>query len=170
MKVRQIALMALALMLAGPTLAKSKDKALPPYILQAHTVAVMIDPSCGGGCGGSAGEPGRAKRCGDGARELGEFQPVMGATGADLIIVIRRGTWTAGGCDDQRSATEQSSGGDQSDGQWGELGRNGRPPIGRRSERPLERSLRSLRVRNLQTEIGGTDDSFVVFDGTVRSR
>ena len=47
MKMRWIALMAAAVMLTMPVMAKSKDKALPSYILTARTVAVVIDPSAG---------------------------------------------------------------------------------------------------------------------------
>ena len=47
MKRRLSMLVTVGLLAAAPVLAKSKDKNLPPYVLQAHTVAVVIDPNSG---------------------------------------------------------------------------------------------------------------------------
>src|ERR1700692_3768048 len=91
MKKHLLALLAVGLLAAVPVLAKSKDKTLPPFILQAHTVAVIIDPAAG-----VDPEDPQANRVAQRDVETalmnwGRFQRVMGPQGADLIIVIRRG-------------------------------------------------------------------------------
>ncbi len=54
-------LVTMGLLVVGPALAKSKDKPLPPYILQAHTVAVIIDPTAGIDPEDPQAEPNRAE-------------------------------------------------------------------------------------------------------------
>jgi hypothetical protein len=87
-----------AAMVAGlllPSLALAKDKAkstLPTYVLQAHTVAIVIDPSAGV----SLDDP-RANEVAQRDVEMaflnwGRYQPVLSGQSADLVIVVRRGT------------------------------------------------------------------------------
>jgi hypothetical protein len=168
MQKRLSALFAVGLLMTVPVLAKEKkEKVLPPYILQARTVAVMVDPSAG-----IDPEDPRANQVAQRDVETalmnwGRFQPAIGATGADLIIVIRRGhgrmvdstisdprqnnragvinpTDNGIGVGAQRG-TQPNMGGSDSSGQ--------RPPQGQTSQP--------------QMEIGGVDDSFTVFDGKV---
>jgi hypothetical protein len=91
MKMRVLA--AVGLLVASSGFAKDKaKKTLPPYVLAATTVAVVIDPE--------AGEPladPRANRVAQKDVETallnwGRFQTVMGIQEADLVIVVRRGT------------------------------------------------------------------------------
>lgn len=163
MRMRRIALMALALMLAGPTLAKSKDKALPPYILQAHTVAVMIDPSAEVDVKDPRANQVAQKDVETALANWGRFQPVIGATGADLIIVIRKG---------HRRLVDATIPNPQQNNQAGVINptdngvmlggqRPGGGPSGPRTQYPQSQTPQP------QTEIGGTNDSFAVFDGKV---
>lgn len=89
-------IMLLALLL--PTLGSAKDKkgktptTLPPYVLQARTVAVIIDPEAG-----ESIEDPQANRVAQHDVETallnwGRYQPIMSSREADLIIVVRRGT------------------------------------------------------------------------------
>src|SRR5260370_13484947 len=91
MRNRLYGLSRMGLLMAVPVLGKSKDKTLPPYILQAHTVAGIIDPAAG-----IDPEDPQANRVAQHDVETalmnwGRFERVMGPQGADLIIVIRRG-------------------------------------------------------------------------------
>jgi hypothetical protein len=144
MKKHLLALLAAGLLAAVPVLAKSKDKTLPPYILQAHTVAVIIDPAAG-----VDPEDPQANRIAQRDVETalmnwGRFERVMGPQGADLIIVIRKGHG--------RLANATIS--DPMQPTMGDPGSAGPPSQQRPTTQP-------------QLEIGGTEDSFVVFDGTV---
>jgi hypothetical protein len=161
-------LVTVGLLAAAPVLAKSKDKTLPPYILQAHTVAVIIDPAAG-----VDPEDPQANRVAQSDVETalmnwGRFQRVMGTQGADLIIVIRRGHGrlvdgtiadpTQNNRPGAINATDNGMGvGVQNPSRQPNMGDpNG--PGSQTQPRP---------AAHPQMEIGGGDDSFVVFDGTV---
>jgi hypothetical protein len=156
------------LLMAVPVLAKSKDKTLPLYILQAHTVAVIIDPSAG-----VDPEDPQANRVAQHDVETalmnwGRFQRVMGPQGADLIIVIRKGhgrlvdATITDPMQNNRpgaiNATDNGIGvGVQNPSRQPNMGDpNSAGP--QTQPRPTTRP---------QMEIGGADDSFEVFDGTV---
>jgi hypothetical protein len=168
MKRHLSALLAVGLLAAVPVLAKSKDKTLPPYILQAHTVAVLIDPAAG-----MDPEDPQANRIAQRDVETalmnwGRFERVMGPQGADLIIVIRKGhgrlvdaTISDPMQNNRPGAVNPTDNGIGAGAQnlgrqptMGDPGGTGPPSQQRPTTQP-------------QLEIGGTEDSFVVFDGTV---
>lgn len=89
---RRLSVLVVLGLLAVAAFAKNKkDKVLPDYILNAHTVAVLIDPEAGM----SADDPREnlvaQKDVETALLYWGRFVPVMNAQGADLIVVIRRG-------------------------------------------------------------------------------
>jgi hypothetical protein len=168
MRKRLFALSTMGLLMAVPVLAKSKDKTLPPYILQAHTVAVLIDPSAG-----MDPEDPQANRIAQNDVETalmnwGRFQRVMGTQGADLIIVIRRGhrrlvdaTITDPMQNNRPGAINATDNGIG----VGTQTPNRQPNMGDSNGAGQQSQQRP--TTQPQMEIGGTDDSFVVFDGTV---
>jgi hypothetical protein len=168
MKKHIFALVTVGLLAATPVLAKSKDKTLPPYILQAHTVAVIIDPTAG-----IDPEDPQANRIAQSDVETalmnwGRFQRVMGPQGADLIVVIRKGhrrlvdATISDPMQNNRpgaiNATDNGIG-------VGVQNPNRQPGMGDPTGTGQQTQPRP--TTQPQMEIGGTDDSFVVFDGTV---
>jgi len=168
MQKRLNALLTVGLLMAVSVLAKSKDKTLPPYILQAHTVAVIIDPAAG-----IDPEDPQANRVAQHDVETalmnwGRFERVMGPQGADLIIVIRRGhrrlvdaTISDPSQNNRPGAINPTDNGmgvgvqnPNRQPNMGDANGTGAPTPPRPYPQP-------------QMEIGGSDDSFVVFDGTV---
>jgi len=155
------------LLIAGTALAKGKsEKVLPPYILTARTVAVMVDPSAGIDPEDPRANQVAQKDVETALLNWGRFQPQIGTEGADLIIVIRRGhgrlvdTTISDPRQNNRpgviNPTDNGIGvGAQRGPQPNPGGNfpNGGPP---QSQSPQP-----------QTEIGGTEDSFTVFDGKV---
>jgi hypothetical protein len=169
MKMRWIALMAAAVMLAAPVLAKSKDKALPPYILTARTVAVVIDPSAGIDPDDPRANQVAQKDVETALMNWGRFQPVMSPEGADLVIVIRKGhkRLVDETIPDSRqnnragvmNPTDSGIGAGAQRGQQPSLGTQdgtGRYPQGQTPQ---------SQVPQPQMEIGGPEDSFIVLDG-----
>ncbi len=166
------------LLVAVPVLAKGKgDRALPPYILAAHTVAVVVDPLAGVDLEDPRANQVAQKDVETALLNWGRFQPVIGAAGADLIIVIRRGhgrlvdatigdsrqnnragvinpTDDGIGIGAQRG-TPPPPGGTDNPGQRYPPGQN--PP----GQAPLPQGAHP------EVEVGGADDSFAVFDGKV---
>jgi hypothetical protein len=156
-------LLTMALLITMPGLAKSKDKALPTYILEARTVVVVIDP----GAGIDLENP-RANQVAQADVEAalgnwGRFRPVIGNAPpeADLIIVIRKGNGRLvnSTINDPRQADRAGA----INNQGGMGAQNGRPPV--QGGPPYGSDFPQGRPLEHQTEIGGTDDSFVVFDG-----
>ena len=75
------------------TLATAKDKkpTVPPYILSAHTVRVIVEP----GAGMDVEEPRANQTAQDDVEKAliqwGRFEPVMQDSPADLVITVRKG-------------------------------------------------------------------------------
>jgi hypothetical protein len=90
---RLVASMAGLLLVSSVVFAKDKQKAtLPYYVLQARTVAVVIDPNAG-----ISPEDPQANQVAQRDVETallnwGRFQTTLAIPNADLVIVIRRGT------------------------------------------------------------------------------
>jgi hypothetical protein len=168
MQKRLSTLLTVGLLVAVPVLAKSKDKVLPPYILQAHTVAVIVDPSAG-----IDAEDPQANRVAQNDVEAalmnwGRFQRVMGPQGADLIIVIRRGHGRLVNATISDPMQNNRPGAiNPTDNGIGVSAQNPsrQPNMGDANGTGQQSQPRP--TTQPQMEIGGTDDSFVVFDGTV---
>lgn len=159
------------LLIAGPVLAKSKgDKVLPPYILTAHTVAVVIDPSAGIDPEDPRANEVARKDVETALLNWGRFVPVMNPEGADLVIVIRKGhgrlvdsTISDPGQNNRPGLITPIDNG------VGLGAQNGRPPSNTGGGPPIGGGPTYPQSPRPQTEIGGADDSFLVFDGKVAS-
>ncbi len=136
--------------------AKDKTKnTLPPYVLQAHTVAVTIDPKAEI----SIDDP-RANQVAQQDVEAaflkwGRFEPISDVKAADLIVVVHRGNPRL--MDDSIPDPRQNIGVD---------------PINRGPQRGSQPDLpgqpgpgSSQQGPHSQTDIGAAEDSFAVFKG-----
>ena len=179
-------LLTVGLLAAVPVLAKSKDKTLPPYILQARTVAVVIEPLAGNDPGDPRANQVAQKDVETALLNWGRFQPVIGTEAADLIIVIRRGhgrlvdaTITDPRQNDRAGVINPTDNGVGVGAQHGTpppLGGSGSPGQYPQSQYPQSQYPQGQsypgqtpqpQMPHPEMEIGGATDSFAVFDGKV---
>jgi hypothetical protein len=169
MRRRVSAAIALGLVVVSGALAKGafaknkNEKVLPAYILNAHTVAVIIDPSAGVSVDDPRANEVARKDVETALLNWGRYTPVISSQGADLIIVIRKGHGRM--VDDTISMPPQD---------------NNRPA----TVNPMDRGIsvaaqhptqpgtgsgaQDASSAHPQMEVGATDDSFVVHEGDRR--
>jgi hypothetical protein len=139
--------------------AKQKDQ-LPAYVLKAHTVAVIIDPSAGT----SATSPLANKKAQDDVEQAlmkwGRLSLVLDPQSADLVIVIRKGAGklvqpTIGGLptNDRPVIVQQTDNSARIGGQKGRAPGNPQQPL------PQDTSP------SPQVEMAPPDDMFSVYEG-----
>lgn len=145
----------------------AKDKrVLPPYVLNAHTVAVVVDPSAGI----SADDP-RANQVAQKDVETalmawGRWVPVIGTEGADLLIVVKRGhgRMAEATISDPRQ-NDRAGVINPRDGEIGVGVQHGQQPPLTGGSAPLGSQDGSARGAHPQAEIGGVEDEFTVHQG-----
>ena len=168
MRARSIALLsALVVLVSAFGFAKGKDKnILPPSVLRARTVSVIIDPAAGI----DPEDPNAnqiARRDVEAALlRWGRLEPAVAGQSADLIVVVRRGH--------QRPVSETMPDPRQND-RIGAInqtdnvtqigGHQGNPNSNPQSQGP--QANRFPQSTNPQLELGGQDDSFSVYDGSI---
>jgi hypothetical protein len=158
----------LSLLVAVPLFAKSKDKTLPPYILQAHTVAVIVAPATDIDPEDPQSNMMAQKDVEAALTKWGRFQPVNTTLGADLIIVVQKGharpvdsTLSDPRVNQPPGTYPSNSGGGAGAQPNGRLPTMGGQPQSQATPPP---------VPQVPTEVGKTDDSFEVFDGRADRR
>lgn len=169
---RRIVLLLIASVWLVPCgVAKDKNKnRLPPYVLSAHTVAVIIDPSAGMSIDDPQANRVAQKDVEEALINWGRLEPILSTSTADLIIVVRKGSGRMvnqtisdprqngrpGSIDQSGNSTSIGAQHGQQPGLAGDAGSGpGTGPGmggGMGGPRP-------------QTEIGEADDSFVVYEG-----
>jgi hypothetical protein len=164
MTVRMRVLPLLVLLSASLTLADGKKKVLlPAYVLQARTVYVLIDPMAGTSMTSPLANKTALEDVEKALMKWGRFSLVTETQTADLIITVRKGSGkivdrTIGGePTNDRPVVVQAT-----DESIRVGAHRGRPPdaaqTGQIGSQP-----------HPQTEVGPTDDVFVVYQGQVAS-
>jgi len=146
------------------TLAKDKNKnVLPAYVLNAHTVLVMIEPDAGAPITDLTGNKKALDEVERAISKWGWLTPVQDAQTADLIITIRKGhdrmvePTIGGGPINDRPVVVQST-----DSSVRVAGRGRQPDSSADpANGPQNPSVHP------QTEIGSANDSFTVYQGKV---
>ena len=106
MRIRSIALV-IALFAGSFALAKGKKDILPPYVLTAQTVSVVIDPDSGIDPDDPRANEIARKDVEAAILKWGRLEPIIAGQPADLIIVIRRGQKRTGQRDHPRRSPER---------------------------------------------------------------
>jgi hypothetical protein len=142
--------------------AKDKTKSiLPAYVLNAHTVAIIIDPHAGISVDDPQANQIAQKDVEAALLRWGRLEPVPTTEGADLIIVVRKGNGHL--TDETMHGAPQNNrpGGINSSGNGASMPQHGipqgvseTPGMGQGEEGPRP-----------QMEIGDAADSFTVFQG-----
>jgi hypothetical protein len=155
----------LLLVVGAFAFAKNKsDKSLPPYIVNAHTVAVMIDPNAGLSVEDPRANEVARKDVETALLNWGRFLPMTGTQGADLIIVVRKGhaktvdDTVVGPPQNNRPGTISPMDNGVSVGMQ----------HGTQAGVPDASSQAGSGSPHTQMEVGSVDDSFVVYDGAIR--
>lgn len=159
---RASALLGLTLLV---TFGFAKDKTkniLPAYVLNAHTVAIIIDPHASISIDDPQANQMAQKDVEAALLRWGRFEPVPTTQGADLIIVVRKGNGHL--TDETIHGAPQNNrpGGIGSSGNGGSTGPQHGVPQGVSETPGLGQGDEGPRP---QMEIGDTADSFTVFQG-----
>lgn len=143
-------------------LAKEKQKTtISPIILAAHTVQVMVDPDAGISPEDPLANQTARKDVETALANWGRFQTNIGGQPSDLIVVVRRGhdrvadaTISDPRQNDRAGAINPLDNGIQIGARQGQ-------PNDPATGRPI-----SSNTPATQAEVGSSDDSFAVYDGT----
>lgn len=159
-----LSLTAFCSLLVSTAVAKGPKPILPPYVLQARTVAVMIDP----GAGIDLHDPNAnqtAQRDVEAAIQTwGRFEVVLSPVQADLVIVLRKGLGklaTETTSDPRQNSRPGSV--TQTPGEISIGAQHGTPPPG--SNRQPGTIPSQAGTAQPQAEIGRVNDSFLVYEG-----
>jgi hypothetical protein len=145
-------------LLATCGFAKDKTKnILPAYVLQAKTVAVVIDPNAGISIDDPRANEVAQKDVEAAFLKWGRFNPVSDPKSADLIVTVRKGN---GRLMDEGLPDIRQNGGINPDNRGGPIG----PPRGSQPDQSPDPGLGSSR-QSSQTGMGDTGDLFSVFKG-----
>jgi hypothetical protein len=146
-------------------LAKEPGLILPPYVLQARTVAVMIDPEAGIDLHDPNANQNAQRDVEAALQKWGRFQVVLSPQQADLVIVLSKGLGklaaetTSDPRQNSRPGSVTSTPGSISVGvQHGQPP----PPSGQQPGMPQTSGQTSGQP---QAEIGRVNDSFLVYEG-----
>jgi hypothetical protein len=145
-------------LLATCAFAKDKTKnILPAYVLQAKTVAVVIDPSAGISIDDPRANEMAQKDVEAAFLKWGRFEPVSDRKTADLIVMVRKGNRHL--MDETIPDPRQNNGINP-----GNRGGSSGPPRGSPPDLAGDPGLGSSR-QSPQTGIGNEEDLFSVFKG-----
>ncbi len=166
---RKLIPVAIASALFATTIGFAKDKAksqVSPYVVSAQTVAVVIDPKAGVTIEDPRANEVAQKDVETALLNWGRFRVMTGTPGADLIIVVRRGhgKLVDETISDPRQNNRSGVINPTNDGIM--IGAQ----HGRQPQLSSDTSMVSAEGRpHAQTEIGGEEDSFLVFRGDVEN-
>jgi len=164
MKAYASTLVVVGLLLVVPGFAKDKSKPMMPlYVLQARTVAVLIDPDAGASITDPQENLTAQRDVETALLNWGRYQPQIATQDADLVIVIRRGhgklispTIRSPRLGNRTGVIEPTDSGINVGAQSGQ---------GPRTSPPGQTPDESPRIQN---EAGSPDDYFAVYDGQVQ--
>jgi len=86
-----VVMVALGAMLPASAREKDNTRMMPPYILRARTVAILIDPAAAVSLRDPNGNQTARKDVETALLKWGRFEPILDARDADLVILIRKG-------------------------------------------------------------------------------
>ena len=163
MRPRLMVLLGAAALLACGTSANDKKKpTLPATVLNARTVAVIIDPDAGVSPDAPLANRTAAEDVEKALEKWGRFKPVMSGMNSDIVIVIRKGngklvqpTIHGKTAPNDRPVIIQPN---DTGGRIG--GQQGRAPTDPHADPQGDKPGEGVGV-------GASEDSFVVYDGTV---
>ncbi|MES1258926.1 MAG: hypothetical protein ABUS51_10865 [Acidobacteriota bacterium] len=163
-RIAKLGWLSVACLALTPAFAKSDKPVVPSYLLDAHTVAVVIDPNAGI----SPGDPNANQTARQDVEQAllkwGRFTAVLNPDAADLVIVLRRGHGKLAETtiSDPRQNNRHGDVSHTDDGV--SVGVQRGSPRGNNSPgtNPLPYPDNSAHP---QTEVGNTADAFLVFEG-----